>query len=162
MASVALTAFARLMLETAVTNGGGATYEQLRDFRRKTPTDQTVKTFVTYGLLEKRGAGYVITAAGLLASTTGFYETKWGSSPPEPDEFVAALCDAIAPKIATARMIVGKEFVKQLTDKATARHKAHPYPSGVCEECHKIVMLSDLTVATEWKCKVCRAPDPAG
>lgn len=156
MASVPLTAFARLMLEIAVTNGGGATYEQLRDLRRKGPTDQAIKAFLHAGLLEKRGSGYVITAAGLVASSAGAYESKWANSVPTTEECTELLAAALAPKIATARALIGKEFVKRVTDTATTRHKEMPFPSGRCAACKKITKLSELTAVEMWACLSCR------
>jgi hypothetical protein len=163
MASVALTAFARQMLETAVTNGGGATYEQLRDFRRKTPTDQAIKAFTHAGLLVKRGKGYVITAAGLVASATGSYESKWANDAPTAEECTELLAAALAPKIATARALIGVSFVKLLTDAATARHKEMAFPCGRCAACNKTASLAELETGDAWLCKSCSAlPGAAG
>jgi len=162
MASVALTAFSRQMLETAVTNGGGATYEQLREFRRKAPADLAIKAFVHAGLLEKKGAGYVITAAGLVASVTGSYESKWANNAPSTEECIALMVDALAPKIATARALIGTPFVKLLTDSASTRHKKMAFPSGCCAACKKTAPLAELTAGEQWVCKTCRVPDPAG
>lgn len=156
MPSVLLSAFARQMLDVAVANGGAATLEQMRDHRRKTPAEVALKTFVAYNMLERKGGGYVITPAGLLASVTGFYETKWGNTAPTPADCGREIADAMAPKMALGKRLIGLGFTKVLVDTVSAAHPAH-FPEGRCSRC-KTPSLADDAFAAHWSCEKCRAP----
>lgn len=158
MSSVFLTSFQRQMLDIAVSNGGAATFEQMRDARRKTNAEAAAKLFVDYNMLQKKGAGYVVTPAGLLACATGYYDTKWANAAPAASECSDAIADALVPKMATSKSMLGPDFAKSLVAKVAAQSKAAPYPSGRCARCKQLTEVPALTDGdSEWKCAACRA-----
>lgn len=159
MASVMLTALARQMLAVVVENGGAASFDQMRDHRRKAPAELALKTFLGYAIIEKKGDGYVITPAGALAHVTGFYETKWANAAPPADRCMVEICEALAPVMQIAKLLTGPDFNKQIIGLLSRRGKEWPFLTGTCPTCKSPTAATVLGGEAVWACSACRA-DP--
>jgi hypothetical protein len=156
MASVMLTALARQMLAVVVENGGAASFDQMRDHRRKSSAELVLRVFTDYGLVEKKGDGYVVTPAGVLAHLTGFYESKWANAAPAVDKCATAISEALAPLMQVTRVLIGPDFNKQVVGLLSKKGKDWPLLTGTCPSCKAPTPAAILGGEAVWKCSTCR------